>query len=212
MWEEWFSSYIKFITHMATIASTYNADLFLVGTELTLSEPYESNWKKIIHSVRQIYNGPIVYGANWAYYPKGPWEITWWNLVDYIGVDAYFPLSNHTAPTLFEIEIGWEAYLHHLRKLSHTWNKKILFTEIGYQSTNDTAMHPWASYGALDIQAQANCYAAAYNIPFTRDWLDGMFFWAWDTNPSIGGLSDPGFTPHRKPAETIVREHSKVTI
>jgi hypothetical protein len=46
---------------------------------------------------------------------------------------------------------------------------------------NDTAMHPWASSGGLDIEAQTNCYQAAYEVLFTSDWCHGVFWWGKNT-------------------------------
>jgi len=46
--------------------------------------------------VRAVYKGKLWYGANWGSYI---WEVAWFDAVDYIGCDAYYPLSKLEDPT-----------------------------------------------------------------------------------------------------------------
>lgn len=41
-WDEWFSSYQSYIVEMATVAEESSCDFFIVGTELTATEPQVS--------------------------------------------------------------------------------------------------------------------------------------------------------------------------
>jgi len=125
-----------------------------------------------------------------------------------IGIDAYYPLGNIDDPPLDQLRKDWIGYAPSFKNLSDTWKLPILFTEIGYESKQDTAKHPWEASGPLDIQAQTNAYQAVYDVIFPQDWFGGIFFWAWGTNPKEGGPNDNGFTPHNKPSEGIVRRHS----
>jgi hypothetical protein len=71
--------------------------MFSMGCELggkTLG--FDSYWVSMINQVKQIYTGKLVYASladevNW---------ISWWNKMDYIGVDAYYPLTDHANPTV----------------------------------------------------------------------------------------------------------------
>jgi len=203
-WVSWFNSYKAFILTMLSIADKTNPDLFIIGTELTATEGQDSHWRTIISLVRELYNGEIVYGSNHADYPDGFYQMTWWDAVDFIGIDAYYPLSTTVSPSLTEVESAWNWYLNDMQNLGQKWNKSILFTEIGYESRNDTALHPWASNGALDIEAQTICYQALYNVVFPLDWFSGVFWWAWTPDLSDQGLKNLGFTPHNKPSEQII--------
>jgi hypothetical protein len=40
--------------------------------------------------IRKIYTGKLTYAANWDDFDKVPF----WKELDYIGIDAYFPLSD----------------------------------------------------------------------------------------------------------------------
>ncbi len=63
---------------------------------------------------------------------------TWWNAVDIIGVDAYYPiLPNVNSPTVDQIVSAWQPYLDVLTNLTTFWSMPIMFTEIGYCSADD---------------------------------------------------------------------------
>lgn len=82
-WEE---SYRDFILTFARVAETAGADLFVVGTELDLwARERPEFWRDLIHRVREIYDGPLTYAANWDAFHLVPF----WDELDYIGVDAY---------------------------------------------------------------------------------------------------------------------------
>jgi len=154
--------------------------------------------------VRARYSGLITYAAN---HGGEETSITWWDAVDYIGVDAYYSLTDENDPTLAELRAAWEPHVATLANLASTWEKPILFTEIGYRSQDGTNRHPWAweTEGAIDLQEQADAYQAAFESVYDQPWFAGMFWWSWDTDPFVGGPRDDGYTPHDKPAEDVLR-------
>jgi hypothetical protein len=102
--EMWFSSYSNFINHYAEIAQNNGVELLCVGTEFkSLSgSAYQSNWSDVISVVRSIYTGPITYAANWDEYKN----VSFWDLVNYAGIDAYFPLSDLQSPSVDDLMTG----------------------------------------------------------------------------------------------------------
>jgi len=50
---------------------------------------YDDNWRALIAEVRGIYGGPLSYAANFDQVA----EVGFWDALDAIGVNAYFPLS-----------------------------------------------------------------------------------------------------------------------
>jgi hypothetical protein len=202
-WTDWFASYTTFIDHYAQLAQTNGADQFCVGIELSATEARTSQWRDVVKSVRSFYGGPVTYAANGGDEER----INWWDIVDFIGVDAYYPLSNKNNPTIAELKSGWMPHITALGKLALTWNKKILFTEIGYRSQDGANQHPgdYQTAGAIDLLEQADAYQAAFESVFHQPWFAGMYWWSWGTDPLEGGPSDDGFTPHDKPAEDILR-------
>lgn len=202
-WLAWFASYQTFINHYAQVSQANGADQFCVGTELSGTQNREAQWRAVITAVRSRYSGPIVYAANWG----DETVLTWWDAVDFIGVDAYYPIVNKSNPTVAELKAGWSPFTAQLSDLATKWHKSILFTEIGYRSQDGAAQHPWDYQvgGALDLQEQADAYQATIESVFEQPWFAGMYWWSWGTNPLEGGPCDDGYSPHDKPAEDILR-------
>ena len=203
-WTAWFASYKSFINHYAQLAQTAGADQFCVGTELVSTEFRATDWQSVIAGVRGYFTGSITYAANHG--SEG--SISWWDRVDFIGVDAYYALTGENDPTLDELKAAWVPLAAALEALSETWGKQILFTEIGYRSQDGANQHPWDYQigGAIDLQEQADLYQAVFETVFDQDWFGGMFWWSWETDPFQGGPCDMGYTPHDKPAEAVLRD------
>lgn len=203
-WQAWFASYRSFIDHYADLAKAQGVEQFCVGTELSGTAQREADWRAVIADVRSRYHGPIIYAANQGGEETG---ITWWDAVDYIGVDAYYSLTEEDDPTLAELEAGWDGPLVTLSALAATWNKPILFPEIGYRSIDGANRDPWnwQRSGALDLQEQAEAYQAFFDRVWSQPWFGGVFWWMWETDPFAGGPCDTGYTPYDKPAEAVLR-------
>jgi len=200
-WTSWFNSYKTFINHYAALAQNNNVDLFIPGTELKGTSAREGDWRSVIDGVRQRYSGPLVYAANWDEYTAVPW----WDAMDYIGVDAYFPLTQKADPTIHELLQAWQPISQALEQFSIQNSKKLLFTEIGYQSADGTNTHPAWSGGAIDLQEQADCYEAFLKTFSNASWVQGISWWNWEAWGDQGGPTDTDFTPRHKPAEIILR-------
>ena len=202
-WTAWFASYRSFIDHYADLAQTHGADQFCVGTELSATVHRADEWRAVIEGVRAYFGGPVTYAANHG----SEAGITWWDAVDYIGVDAYYPLTDKNDPTLAELKAAWTPHVTILAALAETWEKPVLFTEIGYRSQDGTNRHPWGwtTGGPIDLQEQADAYRAVFESFYDKPWFDGMFWWSWGTDPFEGGPCDDDYTPHDKPAENVLR-------
>jgi len=202
-WTAWFTSYKTFINYYAQLAQDYGADQFCIGTELVSTEFRAADWQAVIAGVRGIFSGPITYAANQG--SEG--AINWWDKVDFIGVDAYYPLTNKNDPTLAELKAAWVPLAAGLKSLSENWGKTILITEIGYRSQDGANQHPWDYQigGTLDLQEQTDLYRAVFESVFNQGWFAGIFWWSWDADPLQGGPCDMGYSPHDKPAEEVLR-------
>jgi hypothetical protein len=203
-WNAWFASYQDFIFHYADVAEPYGADQFCVGTELAATTHRADDWREVIAGVRLRFDGPITYAS----FGGKEVDISWWDAVDYIGVDAYYPLTDKLDPTLEELRAAWIPHIATLTDLAVTWGKPIIFTEIGYRSMDGANIFPgvYWSGGTIDLQEQADCYQAAFESVYDQPWFAGMFWWAWDAEPFAGGVCDDGYIPHDKPAEDVLRD------
>lgn len=203
-WTEWFASYRAFIEHYADLAAAEQAEQFCVGCELEATTWREADWRAVVAGVRSRYPGPLIYAANHSGEES---RLAWWDAVDLIGVDAYYPLSNRYDPTLDELRAAWRPLAASLASLSARWQKPVILTEIGYRSLDGAAMHPWdwQIQGRVDLEEQADCYRAALESVYGEPWFGGIYWWSWSPDPSEGGPADSGFSPHDKPAESVLR-------
>lgn len=199
-------SYSEFIFTYARAAQEINADILCIGTEL---EKFVKNrpkyWQKLIREIRKIYKGKLTYAANWDEFKRVPF----WGEIDFIGVDAYFPLSDKKSPTVKELEIGWIPHKEEIIEVQKKFSKPILFTEFGYRSVDFNAVKPWESNrveGSVNLQAQVNGLQAIHNQFWKEDWFAGGFVWKWfHRHDEVGGLKNNRFTPQNKPAEDLIR-------
>ena len=141
-WKELEKSYRDFILDYARLAQETNAELFCIGTELeTFIENRPAFWEQLIDDVKAIYKGKLTYAANWDAYKR----VNFWKKLDYIGVDAYFPISNEATPTVTLAREGWQQWKQELRDVATTHERPILFTEFGYRSRDYSGKEPWTS-------------------------------------------------------------------
>lgn len=206
-WQAWFAAYRAFIDHYAALAQQNGVDQFCVGTELAATSQRDEDWRRVVAGVRERFAGPLTYASN---HGGEEARITWWDAVDYIGVDAYYSLARDHEPSVDELKAAWVArgYLDTLAGLAARYRRPVLITEIGYRSADGAAMAPWRWQGeaALDLQEQADAYQAALDVLWGRPWLAGMYWWHWDADPGRGGPEDADFTPQGKPALEVLRE------
>jgi hypothetical protein len=205
-WQAWFAAYRAFIDHYATLAKENGVDQFSVGTELASTSHRAADWRAVVAGVRQRFSGPLTYASN---HSGEETRITWWDAVDYIGVDAYYPLADHDKASVDELAAAWtkRGYLDTLAGLAERYRRPVLLTEIGYRSVDGATIEPWLSRGhtAVDLQEQANAYQAALDVFWGKSWLVGIYWWNWDSDPSKGGTANTDFTPRGKPAEDTLK-------
>lgn len=209
-WKLWQKKYTEFILNYANLAEETGVELFCVGTEFTrLSMEKPTFWKQLIQEVRKVYTGKLTYAANWYQEYEA---ITFWDELDYIGIQAYFPIAENVNPNLEEINTKWKGYLPTLKATSQEHNRKILFTEMGYKSTEDAGIRPWVwiDYSAetdpaISLETQANCYQAFFDSVWDKNWFAGVHFWQMRTNSKRNrGKNNLDFTPQNKPASEVI--------
>ena len=197
--DAWFASYGEMIANYAQLAQSMNADVFVIGTELTSMSLYPDQWRDLIARVRSVYDGQVTFAANWV---DGAENIEFWNDLDFIGIDAYMPLMtpDPANPTMDELLDAWGPYIVRMDNVHKQWHKKIVFTELGYQSRLGTAARAEGDQ-PVSQPAQAQAYAAAFQAMRPQPWFDGIWWWDW----SAEGLVDPaGWSAEDKQAQDIL--------
>lgn len=205
-WKALKDSYTSFIMEYAELAEETNAEIFCIGTELENFIKYHPDyWHKLIKDIRKVYHGKLTYAANWDEYKRTPF----WSELDYIGIDAYFPVSEKQTPTVEDCKVGWQKYKSTIKSLSDTTEKPILFTEYGYRSMDYTGLEPWQSdhtIKSLNMQGQVNATKALFDEFWSEDWFAGGFVWKWfHAHDKVGGKEDNQFTPQNKPVEEVIK-------
>ncbi len=204
-WTLFEQSYEKFILTFAELAEKEQVEVFCVGTELEQFIVHRPDyWKQLITRVGSVYSGKLTYAANWDEYKRVPF----WDLLDYIGIDAYFPIAESETPTVEEATQAWNKWKPELSSFSEQLELPILFTEYGYRSVDYAGREPWKSDREMqnvNLEAQANLLKALYDTVWPESWFAGGFIWKWHINhPESGGSQDSQFTPQNKPAEKLI--------
>jgi len=205
-WARWENSYRRFLMIYARLARDIDADILVLGTELSsVSTARPSYWRALAESVRTVYDGDLTYAANWHEEYE---DLQFWDALDYVGVQAYFPLAEGTDPSLETLRAGWREHRGTLQKVHRRTGKPVLFTEIGYRSAPSAAEAPWRwpeqeQSAHADPTLQARCYRAFLSTMAATPWFAGAIVWKW--HPDHSDDRPTAFTPQNKPAEAVLK-------
>lgn len=205
--------YREYVLAMAELAEELDVEMLAVGTELTrLVDERPDLFRGLIRDVRAVYGGSLTYAANWDAYRRVPF----WSMLDYVGVDAYFPLSTEARPEVDELVAAWSPVVRELRALSEDVGRPVLFTEFGYRSMPGATGEQWTlpdvrrtEPDRADHTVQAEAYEALFRTWWDRSWFAGGFLWKWylETPGRDGGerAFATGYTPQEKPTLEVIR-------
>ena len=207
-WQNWEADYRNYILEFAHMAAELEVELFCVGVEFKKSVlEREAYWRGLIEEIREIFPGKLTYAANWDEYQTIPF----WDALDYIGIDAYFPLHDAKTPSVRRLEKAWEPHLRAIRKLHQKTKKPVLFTEFGYLSVDGCAHNTWeleARIHSIPIneQAQANALDALFSTFWEEPWWAGGFLWKWFPNmQGHEGYPAKDYSPQGKTGEEVLQ-------
>ena len=208
-WRIWEDSYRRYIMAFLEIAIEEDVAMFCVGTEYKIAvKKRESFWRKLIDEIRNQYNGKVIYSSNWDGYQKVPI----WDALDYVGVSAYFPLTDDKTPSVMKLRRQWRPISSKLKKFSKKVDRKIVFTEYGYLSVDGCAYKGWelekqVRQLPINEQAQANAYDALLTTFWNQDYWAGGFLWKWFPD-GMGheGYPERDYTPQGKIAEAVIKK------
>lgn len=169
----------------------------------------DCGWRHVAHALRSPtydsfighqsqtgggYSGKLIYAASWAGAPEGATasefdHITWWDAVDYIGVDAYFPLTQNALVGVNDLVNAWHGkgldlqgqgdIYGKLAKLAGQFNRTILFTSAGYKSAAGANGDPLGvSSESPDQHEQLNDMQALFQTFAGAPFWEGVFWYA----------------------------------
>jgi hypothetical protein len=181
----------------------------------------DCGWRHVIHALRSPtyaaftghqsqtggdYTGKLIYAASWGGASEGAMSsefdhITWWDAVDYIGVDAYFPLTQNADVGVPDLVNAWHGkgldllgngdIYSKLDKLASTFSRPILFTGAGYASAagaNGDPLH--ASPDSPDQNEQLNDMQALFQVFSAAPFWQGVIWYADQPLPARSARSD----------------------
>ena len=206
-WQAYEEQYKKMILDYAEVAEGTNAEIFCLGTELNAFVEERPNfWEDLNLSVQEVYSGQFTYAENWDNIDNVPF----WSDLDFIGVDAYFPISEQKMPNLADVKNRWEILNRQLKLLSEAHQQPILFTEFGYRSIDFAGKEPWDSRrieGQINEDAQAVLLQAVFESVWGKDWFAGGFLWKWFHAPEkYKNWQNNRFSVYGKRAQKIVSD------
>lgn len=208
----WFANYHALITYYADLAQTHGVRALCVGSELlsmSTNATYEGKWRALIADVRQRFGGALTYSANWGTfeYEEFP-RIPFWDALDYLGVSAYFYVSNTNTPTVAGMVQRWDEWrATKLEPFQQQWNKPLIFTEVGYRSVDGAARMPWdyGMPGPLDLAEQQAAWEALFQSWSGTPWFAGGWFWSWSVD-STSAATTTGYEVQNKPAQLTISD------
>ncbi len=203
-------SYTNYIIEFAQLAQKYQVEMFCIATEF--KKPLAQHPKlleSLIKKVRKIYDGKIIYAANWDNYD----QIPLWDEIDYIGINAYFPLMEESNPKVSDLVEHWTPILEKIEEFSCLHNKGVWLTEYGYLSVDGAAGKTWIlekNINNLNIneQAQSNALEALYLSVPSFESIKGGFLWKWfPEGKGHEGYPEKDYTPQNKLSESTIRDY-----
>ncbi len=207
-WEAWSRNYRAVLLEYARLADELGVAGISIGSELTavaIGRP--EFWRHLAADLRQEYSGFLTYAANWD---REFEAATWWDAVDFVGVDAFWPLLDGPQEVLTApgCRTRMSAVRARLEAVARRTDRPVLLTEIGYKSAVGAAYQPWEWHDgqAADPEGQALIYRCIRDVfgAEPAPHIAGAYFWNWYTAPAWGGLRNSDFTPRGKPAEGVL--------
>lgn len=208
-WRAYQASYRSFVLRWAKDAALAHADAFSIGVECkSWSGRYGGFWSDLIREIRRIFPGILTYSSNWDEAP----DVVFWDQLDLIGINAFYPLADHDNATYDEYVAGAKAAIGPLRQLSEELEMPVLFVEIGYTTRANAAVKPWLwpdtmENVVVDESEQARAISAILEAALPNPWLVGFFLWRYYAN--IDDVSQEaiwGFSPHGKTTESLLEQ------
>ena len=203
-WAQWEKDYEAYILPFAEMAEEKQVDLFCIGTEFKIGAvKREAFWRGLIEKIRSKYSGKLVYAANWDEYESVPF----WDELDFIGINAYFPLVKTQTPSVQALKKAWSPIASRIKSFATKTQKPVLFTEFGYLSVDGCAYNTWELEGqinqlSINEQAQANAIEALFSTFWSTKYWAGGFLWKWFPNmEGHEGYPAKDYTPQGKIAE-----------
>lgn len=208
--ERFWGDYAQYISEVAEMAEENEVARLLVGTELraiTRNVAHNQAWNATITAADARFSGKIGYAANHDEYDGSNITTAIWEHpdIDFIGVDAYHPLTTTTQadasgpfpdePFIDLVRDRWneildEEILPFAAARKGGAGMEVVFTETGLVPFNRTTATPWnfdTDDDSIDQGEQVNGYQALIEATDgRRDLLGAIHIWQWGMPGAAG--------------------------
>lgn len=200
----WFDSYRTLLLSYAELAQKTNVEIFNIGTELNSlqNNKYSDEWLRIISEIREVYQGKLIYSFNWDCFREIP-RLEFVPMLDYIGIDAYFPLDAPDGASVEDLKEAWQEWMPEIKDVLN--NKPVIITEVGVIPVEGIYRQPYAwnmPSGKLNWRVQANYYEATYSV--WKSMSQGVYWWMVEVQENDSGSI--GFSPLGTPTEDVLKQ------
>ncbi|HVU00270.1 MAG TPA: hypothetical protein VHE30_00910 [Polyangiaceae bacterium] len=209
-WARFAKSYRHFVVGWAKVAAAAKVDMLSVGVELRtwVTTTHAPLFLDVIRDVKRVYGGLLTYAANW----DDADDTVVWGDLDVISLNAFYPLANEAGAPLSAAVEGGARVAAKVRALAESWQKPVMFNEIGYTTRKDTTVEPWLwpddmKSVTVDQEAQAEGYLALLAGLLGEPSFAGFFVWRVYADPDdMSQEAEWGFSPRGKLAELVMRD------
>lgn len=207
-WNAFFEYYYKWIRHYTFLAEIHQIDALCMGVEFakaTLS--HGEQWKDMFKKARGLYQGNMTYAANWGEEFE---NVDFWDELDFIGLNSYYPLSKNDTPTDGELKANFDIVKTKIKDVYQKYKKPIVFTEIGFRSIEMPWKNPHADGDtSFNEEHQRRCYEVIFEGIQNEPWCAGILWWKFPSYLEYRGSENTAFTPNNKATEATVKKWFK---
>ena len=204
--KQWWTTYQELVLEMADFSKRNEVESLIIGTEYTALQSDVKNWRALIKAIREQarYPGMVGYGVNF-----NSLELAWLDELDFLGISAYWPLSEDRDPDLQTLNKSWER----INKQLDTWMKRhpslrVEFSEVGYVSQPYSSVLPfsWKAHKgkARNLTEQLQTFRALHQFLKQEPKIKGVHIFASTTEDTDPDSRD--YTPFGKPAEKVLKQ------
>lgn len=202
------AAYRRFILAWARDAARFDVDALSIGVEcVSWSGRFGAFWTELIADVREVYSGPLTYSANWDEVEN----VLFWDQLDWIGVNAFYPLSAHAGASYDTYLQGAARAIAGLAQIAALHGKPAVLMEIGYTTRPDAAVQPWLWPDHMldvivDEWEQARALSALMTAAALEPSVIGFFVWRYYADLDDVSQEAPwGFSTYGKLADHVLR-------
>jgi ankyrin repeat protein len=111
----------------------------------------QAHWAQLIAEIRAVYPGLLTLASNFDSYH----QVGFWHLLDFVGINAYFPLRESLDSPLDEAALtqSWRRVFAEIDAFEKRrgLDRQVIFTELGYTRRSGVTFAPWSGSGFVPI-------------------------------------------------------------